>query len=159
MSSVITDLGLGTASKLNAGSAIGNVPILGNSLGTTENYPLVTTTDGKIVPYSGGTLKGLAVLDAANNKTSSMTVPYSASYIDSNFIPRSLITKKYLIRTNDTNASSSLTAPTVVTTNYLSLTTTNTTFDWSSTTQCLNVTLSFDSDTTISITDAITLNL
>lgn len=159
VSSVITDLGLGTASKLNAGSAIGNVPILGNSLGTTENYPLVTTTDGKIVPYSGGTLKGLAVLDAANNKTSSMTVPYSASYIDSNFIPRSLITKKYLIRTNDTNASSSLTAPTVVTTNYLSLTTTNTTFDWSSTTQCLNVTLSFDSDTTISITDAITLNL
>ena len=43
-----TNLGLGSAAGKNAGSAAGNVPEVGNALGTTDNNILVTDPAGKV---------------------------------------------------------------------------------------------------------------
>ena len=46
-----TNLGLGSAAGKNAGSAAGNVPEVGNALGTTDNNILVTDPVGKVKPF------------------------------------------------------------------------------------------------------------
>lgn len=45
-----TNLGLGSASTKDAGNAIGNVPLVGTALGTTDNNIIVTDTTGALKP-------------------------------------------------------------------------------------------------------------
>ena len=48
--------GLASAAYKTAGTASGNVPINGASLGTTANVPVVTNASGQIVPHASGAL-------------------------------------------------------------------------------------------------------
>ena len=52
--------GLNSAAYKTAGSAQGNVPINGASLGTTDNVPVVTNTSGQLVPHASGALGSAA---------------------------------------------------------------------------------------------------
>lgn len=52
--------GLNSAAYKAAGSAQGNVPINGASLGTTDNVPVVTNTSGQLVPHASGALGSAA---------------------------------------------------------------------------------------------------
>jgi hypothetical protein len=45
-----SDLGLGTSATLDAGSAVGNVPVVGTALGTTNGNILMTDANGKLKP-------------------------------------------------------------------------------------------------------------
>jgi hypothetical protein len=45
-----SDLGLGSSATLDAGSAVGNVPVVGTALGTTNGNILMTDTNGKLKP-------------------------------------------------------------------------------------------------------------
>ena len=53
------NLGLGSAAVKDAGSAAGNVPVVGTALGTTNNNILVTDANGKLKP-SGTTIGSAA---------------------------------------------------------------------------------------------------
>lgn len=48
--------GLASAAYKAAGTASGNVPVNGASLGTTANVPVVTNASGQIVPHASGAL-------------------------------------------------------------------------------------------------------
>lgn len=48
--------GLGSAAYKATGSASGNVPVNGAALGTTANVPVVTNTNGQLVPHASGAL-------------------------------------------------------------------------------------------------------
>lgn len=52
--------GLNSAAYKAAGSAQGNVPINGATLGTTANVPVVTNTSGQLVPHASGALGSAA---------------------------------------------------------------------------------------------------
>lgn len=52
----VTVKGLGSAAYKAAGSASGNVPVNGAALGTTANVPVVTNTNGQLVPHASGAL-------------------------------------------------------------------------------------------------------
>ena len=52
--------GLNSAAYKAAGSAQGNVPINGETLGTTANVPVVTNTSGQLVPHTSGALGSAA---------------------------------------------------------------------------------------------------
>lgn len=57
--------GLASAAYKTAGTAQGNVPVNGASLGTTANVPVVTNASGQIVPHASGALKSAAFADTS----------------------------------------------------------------------------------------------
>lgn len=61
--------GLNSAAYKAAGSAQGNVPINGASLGTTDNVPVVTNTSGQLVPHASGALGSAAFKGAESFAT------------------------------------------------------------------------------------------
>lgn len=68
---------LGSGATKNAGSAEGNVPLVGTALGTTDNVPVVTDTNGKLKPHASGAL-GTAAFTASTAYLGSST-KYAAS--------------------------------------------------------------------------------
>lgn len=52
--------GLASAAYKTAGSAPGNVPVNGTALGTTANRPIVTNSNGQLIPHPGGALGTMA---------------------------------------------------------------------------------------------------
>ena len=62
---------LGTACAKTAGSAAGNVPLIGTALGATDNVPVVTNASGQIKPHASGALKSAAFKDASTTVSSS----------------------------------------------------------------------------------------
>lgn len=52
--------GLASAAYKTAGSASGNVPVNGAALGTTANRPIVTNSNGQLIPHPGGALGTMA---------------------------------------------------------------------------------------------------
>lgn len=56
--------GLGTSAYKAVGSAAGNVPEIGGSLGTTQNVPIVTDSTGKLVAHASGALGTAAFANA-----------------------------------------------------------------------------------------------
>lgn len=70
--------GLASAAYRTAGTAAGNVPINGASLGTTANVPVVTNASGQLVPHASGALGTAAfapttAFDAAGTAESKVT--------------------------------------------------------------------------------------
>ena len=57
--------GLASAAYKTAGTAQGNVPVNGASLGNTANVPVVTNASGQIVPHASGALKSAAFADTS----------------------------------------------------------------------------------------------
>lgn len=57
--------GLASAAYKTAGTAQGNVPVNGASLGNTANVPVVTNASGQIVPHTSGALKSAAFADTS----------------------------------------------------------------------------------------------
>lgn len=57
---------IGTAAFKAAGNASGNVPVNGSGLGTTANVPVVTDSNGNLVPHAGGAL-GTAAFKASGS--------------------------------------------------------------------------------------------
>lgn len=91
-----SDLGLGTSATLDAGSAVGNVPVVGTALGTTNGNILMTDANGKLKPSGittgtsagnipligtalGATNNNIVVTDANGKLKSSGTVIGSAA--------------------------------------------------------------------------------
>lgn len=91
-----SDLGLGTSATLDAGSAVGNVPVVGTALGTTNGNILMTDANGKLKPSDittgtsagnipligtalGTTNNNIVVTDANGKLKSSGTVIGSAA--------------------------------------------------------------------------------
>ena len=57
--------GLGSAAYRTAGSASGNVPVVGGTLSTTANTPVVVNASGQLVTHASGALKSAAFSDAS----------------------------------------------------------------------------------------------
>lgn len=57
--------GLASAAYKTAGAASGNVPIIGDALGTTANVPVVTNASGQLISHSSGALKSAAFEDVS----------------------------------------------------------------------------------------------
>lgn len=57
--------GLASAAYKAAGTASGNVPVNGASLGTTANVPVVTNASGQLIPHASGALKSAAFADTS----------------------------------------------------------------------------------------------
>lgn len=62
---------LGSACAKTAGSAAGNVPLIGTALGATDNVPVVTSAAGQLKPHASGALKSAAFKDASTAVSSS----------------------------------------------------------------------------------------
>ena len=61
--------GLSSAAYKATGSASGNIPVNGASLGSTANVPLVTNSNGQIVPHANGILGTAAFKNATEFAT------------------------------------------------------------------------------------------
>lgn len=55
--------GLKDAAYKETGAASGNIPIIGTSLGTNVNVPIVTDSSGKLIPHASGALKSAAFVE------------------------------------------------------------------------------------------------
>ena len=64
---------LASACAKTAGSAVGNVPLIGTALGTTDNVPVVTNTSGQLKPHSSGAL-GAAAFKAIKDNTTGTAI-------------------------------------------------------------------------------------
>lgn len=65
--------GLGSAAYKTAGSALGNVPVIGAALGTTANVPVVINTSGQLIPHASGALGTAAFTASSAYATASHT--------------------------------------------------------------------------------------
>ena len=72
---------LASACEKTAGSAAGNVPLVGTDLGTTDNVPVVTNTSGKLKPHASGALKSAAFKDASTTVSSSDNIVPTGSAV------------------------------------------------------------------------------
>lgn len=100
IASAINDLGLGTASKKNVGKGIGDIPYLGATIeNVTPGTPLVVDSDtDAITPHeSGQSLGTLAFANPRTTKSSDNSSVYSTQYIEDNFVPKTYVTRAYLI--------------------------------------------------------------
>lgn len=57
--------GLGSAAYKSVGSATGNVPVVGGTLSTTANTPVVVNASGQLVTHASGALKSAAFSEAS----------------------------------------------------------------------------------------------
>lgn len=69
---------LANAATKTAGSAVGNVPVVGTALGTTANVPVVTDASGNLKPHASGAL-GTAAFTASTAYLASGTKYAGAS--------------------------------------------------------------------------------
>ncbi len=74
---------LGTAAAKNAGNAVGNVPLVGTSLGTTANKIVVTDSSGALKPssYTVGAASAKAVDTSISSGSTSTNLPTSAAVV------------------------------------------------------------------------------
>ena len=100
---------------------------------------------------------GLIDKDILNNRSTAQDKTYSANYINSNFVPLSFTSRLYATRTGAGAASLQNTKPTLDNLNYISATTTNTDFNWS--TPDITLTRTLENEIVLNATNSFAIDL
>lgn len=98
-------------------------------------YLVVGSAWQEYIPTQASQVGALATTDVLNSPSQSTTQVYSAKYVQDNFTPRTFVENLYLTRTNTTTADLTNAKPVANTNNFITTTTTNTSFDFASTTK------------------------
>lgn len=100
---------------------------------------------------------GLIDKDILNNRSTAQDKTYSANYINSNFVPLSFTSRLYATKTGAGTASLQNTKPTLDNLNYISATTTNTDFNWS--TPDITLTRTLENEVVLNATNSFAIDL
>lgn len=99
---------LGSACSKTVGASIGNVPVIGAALGTTDNVPVVTDTSGQLKPHASGAL-GSAAFKGVSDSTSAGAIGTGSNLVTERDIYHGLPT---INNSHDYTSGSSFYTPT-----------------------------------------------
>lgn len=116
-------------------AALSNVPSAQDISNAVDTH----NADTQAHPYIQGLIT--AKPDVTNSRSSSQTETYSANYVNNNFVPLSFASRLYFSKTSSSTADLVDTQPTLDNANTLVVTSTNTSFDWTTPTIVITRTL------------------